>query len=39
MRAPFSFTFTIKFGGTGNLGGPFSQDITYHLRVVRRKKG
>ena len=26
---------TIEFGGSGNLGGPFSQRITYHLRVVR----
>jgi hypothetical protein len=26
---------TIAFGGTGNFGGPTSQDITYHLRVVR----
>jgi hypothetical protein len=25
---------TIRFGGTGNLGGAFSQDITYRLRVV-----
>jgi hypothetical protein len=24
---------TIKFGGTGNFGGPFSQDITYRLLV------
>jgi hypothetical protein len=27
---------TIRFGGTGNLNGPFSQDITYRLRVLRR---
>ena len=29
---------TIKFGGTGNLGlgGLFSQDITYHIRVLPR---
>ena len=26
---------TIAFGGTGNFAGPTSQDITYHLRVVR----
>ena len=26
---------TIAFGGTGNFSGPTSQDITYHLRVVR----
>ena len=29
---------TITFGGTGNFGGPdapFSQDITYQLRVAR----
>jgi hypothetical protein len=25
---------TITFGGTGNLGGLFSQDITYHLRIL-----
>ena len=24
---------TIKFGGTGNFGGAFSQDITYRLLV------
>ena len=27
---------TIRFGGTGNLGAPFSQDITYRLRVAQR---
>ena len=26
---------TIEFGGTGNLGGPFSVDVVYHLRVGR----
>ena len=26
---------TITFGGTGNLGGPFSVDVVYHLRVGR----
>jgi hypothetical protein len=26
---------TIAFGGTGNFAGDTSQDITYHLRVVR----
>jgi hypothetical protein len=25
---------TIKFGGTGNFGGAFTQDITYHLSVT-----
>jgi hypothetical protein len=25
---------TITFGGTGNFGAPFAQDITYRLRVV-----
>jgi hypothetical protein len=25
----------IEFGGTGNFNGPFSQDITYELRVAR----
>jgi hypothetical protein len=24
---------TINFGGTGNFGGPFSEDITYNLTV------
>jgi hypothetical protein len=27
---------TIEFGGTGRLGGPFTVDVTYHLRVLRR---
>ena len=26
---------TIEFGGTGNLGAPFSVDVVYHLRVGR----
>jgi hypothetical protein len=32
---------TITFGGTGNFGGPnapFSQNITYHLRVLQRER-
>ncbi len=28
-------THTIEFGGSGNFDGPTSQDITYHLRVLR----
>jgi hypothetical protein len=27
---------TITFGGSGNLGGPFTTDTTYHLRVTPR---
>jgi hypothetical protein len=27
---------TITFGGEGNLGGPFTQDVTYRLRVLPR---
>ena len=36
LLAPLSAgSHTISFGGSGFFGGPFTQDVTYHLNVVR----